>query len=549
MKGENCIRCESADAVAWDHAVDAVVVGFGGAGAAAALEARERGCSVLAFDRFDGGGATAYSGGIYYAGNTRFQREAGYDDSVDEMYKYLALEVGDVVSPPTLRKFCEESEANIDWLSRHGVVFDSSAYEGKTIYPPEGKFLYYAGNEKIPAYARHAKPAPRGHRTKGVGFTGKDFFAALKRAAIAAGVDLRRHAKVTRLVVDKGGAVVGVEAQVLEQPADRERHQELYRKIDPMQPFIADKAEAAIMQATELENAKSRTMLVRARKGVVLSTGGFSYNRNMLEKYLPLVARNISCLMRLGSMGCDGSGIQLGMSVGGSVGKMTNVFLGRAIAPPDELVRGLMVNTAGQRFVNEDAYTGLLGNAILEQPEGRAWLIIDNATYYRTLRQCFPNGDGNFKPYKFPAVLNFLFGGTKKARSIAELAGKCGIPPASLEQTVREHNEACATGRPDPAGKHADYVRPLGKGPYRAVNSSIGNKFSFPIFFTLGGLRVDEERGLVMTDNGAAIPGLYAAGRAAVGICSNSYLSGMSLADCVFSGRRAARDLAAANPD
>ena len=56
---------------------------------------------------------------------------------------------------------------------------------------------------------------------------------------------------------------------------------------------------------------------------------------------------------------------------------------------------------------------------------------------------------------------------------------------------------------------------------------------------TLGGLRVDEESGLVQREDGTLVPGLYAAGRSAVGICSNSYVSGLSLADCVFSGRRA----------
>jgi len=538
------IRVKSAAEIDWDKSVDVLVAGFGGAGAAASIEAREQGCSVLAVDRFDGGGATAFSGGIYYAGNTRFQREAGYSDSVEDMYNYLALEVGDVVSPKMLRDFCEKSEANIEWLAGHGVQFDSSAYEGKTIYPPEDKFLYYAGNEKVPAYADRAKPVPRGHRTKGEGFTGKDFYAALKRAALSLGVELKPHTQVTRLVMDQNDAVIGAELKCLERPQDIKRHAALYKRIHPMQPFIMDKAQKAIEEAEALEDRGARKLMVHVKSGVVLSTGAFSYNLDMLRNHLPLVARNVHALMRLGSMGCDGSGIQLGLSAGGSIGRMENVFLGRAIAPPDELVRGLMVNVRGERFVNEDIYTGLLGNAILRQPEGKAWLVIDNETFYRTLKQCLPNGDGAFKAYKLPALLNFMFGGTRKARSLTELADKCGFDREELERTVSGYNRACAEGGTDPGGKNPDYMRPLGKGPYRAVNSSIGNKYSFPIFFTLGGLNVDEGRGLVLDEVGQPIKGLYAAGRAAVGICSENYFSGMSLADCVYTGRRAAIDAA-----
>src|SRR5688500_1002055 len=72
--------------VEWADEADVVIVGCGGAGVAAALEARAAGASVLVVDRFEGGGATAMSGGVVYAGGTRHQREAGFDDSADEMY-------------------------------------------------------------------------------------------------------------------------------------------------------------------------------------------------------------------------------------------------------------------------------------------------------------------------------------------------------------------------------------------------------------------------------------------------------------------------------
>jgi len=132
-----------AGSIQWDREADVVVVGFGGAGACAALQAREDGADVVLIDRFGGGGTTGYSGGVIYAGATRFQKAAGFDDTVDNMYDYLAMEVGDAVRPETLRRFCEGSAADLEWLIGHGVKYDSAAYLDKVTYPPEGKYLYY----------------------------------------------------------------------------------------------------------------------------------------------------------------------------------------------------------------------------------------------------------------------------------------------------------------------------------------------------------------------------------------------------------------------
>jgi 3-oxo-5alpha-steroid 4-dehydrogenase len=77
---------EDVEALDWADEADVVVIGFGGAGAVAGLQAREDGASVLTLDRFGGGGATAYSGGVVYAGGTPYQKAAGFDDTAEEMY-------------------------------------------------------------------------------------------------------------------------------------------------------------------------------------------------------------------------------------------------------------------------------------------------------------------------------------------------------------------------------------------------------------------------------------------------------------------------------
>ena len=144
----------------WDVEADVVVVGFGAAGACAALEAAAAGCSVLVLDRFGGGGATALSGGVVYAGGgTPQQRAAGVTDSPEAMFAYLSTEVGDAVPAATLREFCEGSAAMLAWLESHGVPFEGSLCPDKTSYPTNRHYLYYSGSELSAARRRAARAA------------------------------------------------------------------------------------------------------------------------------------------------------------------------------------------------------------------------------------------------------------------------------------------------------------------------------------------------------------------------------------------------------
>lgn len=537
------LRVSNAQAVAWSDSAELVIVGFGGAGVAAALQAREGGVDVLAIDRFAGGGATAYSGGIIYSGGTRFQREAGFDDTADAMFRYLSAE-GVPVKPETLRRFCEGSSADIDWLGRYGVPYSGRAYLGKVALPPEGYFLYYSGNEKHPDYAALATPAPRGHRPATRGFGGHLYYSALRDCALAAGVRVMRHAPVERLVVDADGRVIGVEVSVIPQSAWAE-HDRLYKRVKPWQPLSGKGAEKAIAKARLFERTFTDRRLIRAELGVLLSTGGFAYNLAMLSKARPEIGAAHRAIMRLGSMGCDGAGIRLAQSVGGAVDLMDRVFVGRGISPPDGLIEGVLVNAQGKRFVNEDVYIGLLGDAIAQQPGGKAWLILPARAFWKSFRWAIAPGWDQFLPFGIPALMNMLLGGTRRARSLKAIAAKCAIDADELARTIAAYDAAARDGRPDTLGKNADYVEPLGDGPYFALNMALDNPFSLTPVFTLGGLKVDEESGAVERADGSAIPGLYAAGRTAVGLCSLGYMSGMSIADTVFSGRRIGRTISA----
>lgn len=541
------LKTDDASRLEWHDEADIVVVGFGAAGSVASIEAREGGAEVLVVDRFGGGGAAAYSGGTVYGGGTKFQRQAGVDDNAEEMFKYLSIEVGDAVSSETLRRFCDQSAGNMEWLEAHGVPFEgsiqttSTAAAGKEAVVTRHGYLYYSGNEAVPAYAAIARPAPRGHRTKGKGaWTGKHFFSALKTSAMSSGVRLKLHSRALRLVVDASDTVIGIE--ILEVPERRHAtHQKFYNIVRPARPFNHRRSMRAIEAARRLEVTAGVRRLIRARRGVILASGGFSYNLGLLRRFLPKVTRYYTSLMKHAAIGCDGSGILLGASAGGRMGCMENSLVGRLLSPPYASIEGLLVNNRGERFINEDAYLAFLGKAIIDQPDSAAWLIVDNPTFWKIVRGSLPNAHGTFKYYGIPSLLNMMFGGMKKAPTIAALARKCGLPEGALEQVVEEVRGAAAAETPDRVGKNQKYLHGFDKGPYRALNNSINNSLIFPAFFTLGGLQVNEVNGAVVREDGQDIAGLFAAGRTAVGVCSNGYFSGMSLADSVFSGRRAAR--------
>ncbi|MEM5386423.1 FAD-binding protein [Paraburkholderia phymatum] len=527
------LRVGDAESECWDGVADVIVVGFGGAGACAALEARAHGLDVLALDRFGGGGATALCGGIYYGGATRHQRSAGYDDTPEEMYRYLKQEVGDTVLDSTLRKFCEDSNTNLEWLESHGVRFGGHVYDGKRSYPPVGYDLYFSGNEKVSRYRQYAKPAPRGHRVVGPKYTGSVLYAALSASAVQHGVRVHDHCPVKRLIVDRHGAVIGVEAGAIDpdSAAGRE-HRKLIARVNAWQRFFVPAALRTGERLASLEREHTRPVRIRALRGVILSTGSFAFNRQMVDQYAP----KYRDAMPLGTLGCDGSGIRLGQSVGGVTDCMQSVTAWRSISPPISFVESVVVNCEGRRFINEDAYLGHLGFAVAEQTGGRAWVIIDRASYRRSFLDTVPVRGESWHEFRLPLLMNLL--SAVKGRTLEELAQRCGIAPDALVSTVENYNAGVKSGI-DEWGKPEEYQTPLRGGPYYAIDISIGSKKFLCPSIPMGGLVVDESTGHVMRSDGSRIKGLFAAGRAAKGIPSGFYVSGTSVADCVFSGRRA----------
>jgi len=537
----------------WNAEVDVIVVGFGGAGACAALEAAQQGASVLVLDRFHGGGSTAASGGVTYAGGgTPYQKAAGYDDTVDEMYKYLKQEIGDgVMTDETLRRFCEESREDIRWLVEAGVPFEGSLCPFKTSYPTDAYYLYYSGSENNAHYKAKAKPAPRGHRAKRKGMSGLAMFHDLEKTIRKSkNIQVRCQTQVLKLIQAEDGRVIGVEGRSIPPSSI------LLRRFHGGITWINAKANTYMPPLASLLNklaigiakVRSRPYRARARKGVILAAGGFIFNKKRVNE-----CNSIFCkCLPLGTYADDGSGIALGESVGGITSHMDKMSAWRFYVPPEALMQGVLVNKQGQRICSEDLYGGKQGDYIVSKGGGNAYLVFDSKTY-KEAKSHFGDQCAFFqKLTMMPMVLI----SRKKASSFTKLAQKLKISPEGLEATMKQYNEIASKGQPDPLGKLQKRFVPQDTPPFYALDCSLQGfsatltKGGIPTAaITLGGLVVNEQTGQVKRADGSSIDGLYAAGRNAVGLCSNVYFaSGTSIADCVFAGRRAGNHAAKQPP-
>ncbi len=189
----------------------------------------------------------------------------------------------------------------------------------------------------------------------------------------------------------------------------------------------------------------------------------------------------------------------------------------------------------GQRICNEMYYGAQINEQIMSKTDGQAWLILDSTLVKEALGQIGPKRAMWFQS---ATALEYLYLARRKARTLEALAAKLNISADALRETVDTYNQLSRDGQSDPMGKPADYHSVLDRGPWYALDCRVDGAVRNPSI-TLGGLRVNEDTGEVLAKNGEAIDGLYAAGRSAVGVASHSYVSGMSIADCIFSGRRA----------
>ena len=296
MSGENAASSplRAASIAKWDRDADVVSVGYGGAGACAAIEAARAGASVLLLERAGGGGGTTAmsAGHLYLGGGTRVQKATGYEDSPENMRDYL-MQCSDDPDEEKVEIYCNNSVEHFDWLVELGVPFRDSILEERVMMHRTDDGVIWSGNEKAWPFREHATPAPRGHKPQAEEEGGPLLFAKLHEAAQAAGAEALYDTAVQTLVLADDGRVVGVIA----------RHM-------------------------------GEELAVRARRGVVLCSGGFALNESMLRHHMPRIAGKVESI---GTPYDDGAGILMGMAARGTSIHMSEYHITLPHYPPSSL--------------------------------------------------------------------------------------------------------------------------------------------------------------------------------------------------------------------
>lgn len=271
-----------------------------------------------------------------------------------------------------------------------------------------------------------------------------------------------------------------------------------------------------------------------------MAAGGFGRNREWVQKHLP---KPFTSFVPLGSAGEDGAGIQLGLDVGARTKGMHMASGWKFVEPPMAFTKGVLVGAAsGRRVSNEDVYGARVVDAVVERADGAAFLILDSALWSEAVGE-FTSESFLLQHWIFTPI-NLLWN-RRKAQTLEELASVCGFEDreAFLEQ-MRVYNESASRGVDDQFGKAGKYVKPFGDGPFYAIAVLGPASWWFTPFITLGGLDVDWRTGRVIGGDGEPIAGLYAAGRNAAGVPAGGYVSGLSTADNIYTGRRCGNEAA-----
>lgn len=458
---------------------DVIIVGLGGAGASAAIAAAEAGADVVVIERTTGGGgSTAVSGGIIYlGGGTSPQVANGFSDTPNNMARYLKA-AQPRANADKIDLYCQDSLAHYDWLISLGMPFNDRFYPEKHFQPMTDDTLLESGNEAAYPFPDVANPMPRGHKP-GAGYAGHIVFDHLLARVNALGVRIIPDATVNALVRNESGAVVGVQ----------------YR-------------------------SEGRNAVIGARKAVLLSTGGAEWNPDIAAA--SLLSRE--GVVPLGVPTADGSGIALGESVGAAVVNLDQCIVTSPFYPPESLIKGILVNVEGKRFVAEDVYHSRSSHAVLDQPGGKAYLICDNRNFGRPLL-----GELHAE------VKHEVVGAWD---NIPEMAMDLGMSADVLEKTITDYNHYAANGKDEEFHKQPKWLDPILEVPFGAIDCSVDSAYYAGL--SLGGLDTDVD-GQVLRPDGSAVPGLFAAGQMApsIAIEGAAYASGLLVGTATFFGRRA----------
>ena len=445
------------------YEAEVVIVGAGAAGLSAALAAQEKGADVLVLEKAGiTGGSTVRSGGKILAAGTPWQEKQGYTDNADMMYEYLmSFDRDDIMSEELVRAFCDNSAENLQWLEDRGVKVQDVEYIHSALTPWRVHNTMGGGGQTS------------GH--------GGQITAPLSNRYEGNGGRIVYNCCAKELITNDAGAVVGVKA------------------------VMSDGTPVTV-------NAKS----------VILATGGYAKNEEMLDKYEDFLPNNLYGTVPATNVG---EGLTMAMAVGAKnfdAPGLQLVYVSYDCYCGINEESGLIVSEDGLRVVDEYTYQSHVATALADARS--------TCGYYIAAKK-----DGMaVEPY--PMIQwGMTMEHVPHAATIGELAEKIGVDKAALEATVARYNELCAKGVDEDFGKPAQYMIPVEGDEYYAFRMTPGTSVTF------GGLEIDTAARVLDTNN-QPIAGLYAAGEVAcTGLFDAEYpCCGMAIGSAVYYGRVAA---------
>lgn len=465
-----------------------VVVGAGNSGIPAAIEAADRGAHVVLVEKEDFlGGMLHWSSATMSAAGTRLQKEKGILDDSPQKHFDDCVRIGRNRNDPALLKLATENATEtINWLESIGMPYTDNSPR----LSPEHE-LYSVPRSYYPN--QPGSMVSRGFHGGGIVFVVLD--KQLQQRVEAGQIEIHMKTRMTGLLTD-GDRVVGISAE----------------GPDGAVEYRAD--------------------------AVILTTGGYSANFELMEKLHPNTGRHVT----LCGPHATGDAIPLVESLGGSLANADlNIPLMGFLEDPENpgfcrpgmnlnagraprTAGDIWVNKEGKRFYAEDGRSpDERERAMMAQPDWVMWTIFDNMMREGFTRQA----------NELTRTMAHL-GMVVSADTIEELAEKIGLPPENLRQTVDEYNAAVESGN-DPIGR-IEMPKKLDEAPFHAVKSEGA------IILSMAGIKVNDHLQPVR-DDGSPIEGLYVAGEAigAGQVMGDAFCSGMSAGAAVTTGRMAAR--------
>ncbi len=563
---------------AFDHTVDVLVVGSGGAGMTAALTADASGLEVLVVEKSaQFGGSTALSGGGIWVPGAPAQRRAGYIPPAEGVLEYLRAITGGLVSDARLRRYVQAAPEMMEFLEKLSGWFEFVWKPGYADYYPElpgGSALGSTINvpeidlRKLGDEERNLL-APLALAPKGIWFAPKDLrlFYQVRQSWRGKAVLLKLIWRMFRArVFGDRMAAIGQSLAARLRLAMKERGIPLWLDT-PMTELITDGDGPGATVIGAVVERGGRTERIRARRGVILAAGGFDHDMAWRRQHLPVLEKDWS----FGNPAATGDGIRAGQKVGAAAELLDEAWWFPAICWPDGRLQFMLnermmpsqfvVNGAGMRFINEAApYMDFAHAMIAGQESGvthiPCWLITDIRSFHRyVVAGHLPIPKVPFAPVPTGAKVPRTWlesGVVKQADSFTELARRIGVPPEQLNQTAERFNELARKGHDDDFGRgdsaYDNYygdptlanpnLHPLGKPPYFAFQVILGD------LGTSGGLRTDEHARVLREDD-TVIDGLYAVGNTSAAVMGRSYAgAGATIGPAMTFGYVAARHLA-----